>query len=64
MTKAQVLDKIEAAIRDAGSAQALALAWDIAPSYLSDVRAGKREIGPAILGKMGLSATTVYSAAA
>jgi hypothetical protein len=61
MTKAQVLDRIEAAIKSAGSAQALADDWKVSASYLSDVRAGKRQPGPSILSKMGLTATPTYS---
>jgi hypothetical protein len=60
MTKADVLAKIEAAVRAAGTAQALAERWAVSPSYLSDVRAGKRDPGPAILAHLGLSSIMNY----
>ena len=62
MTKPQLLAHVEAAIRQAGSAKNLADQWGVSPAYISDVRAGKREPGPAILRNLGLSATTSYAA--
>ena len=62
MTKTQLLNRIEAAIKQAGSAKNLASQWDLSAAYLSDVRNGRREPGPAILRNLGLSATTSYAA--
>ena len=60
MTKTGVLETIEAAIAAAGSAQALAAAWGISAAYLSDVRLGKREPGPKILERLGLTEISQY----
>jgi hypothetical protein len=64
ITTADVLKRVEAAVEEAGTAKALAAQWAISPVYLSDVRAGKRAPGPAILASLGLSASTVYSKSA
>jgi hypothetical protein len=61
-TATQMLAKVEAAVKAAGTAKALAEEWRVSQAYLSDVRAGKREPGPAILDRLGLSATTQYIA--
>ena len=61
ITKADVLARIEAAVAKAGTAQRLAAEWDLSPAYLSDVRAGNREPGPKILGRLGLTAETRYN---
>ena len=60
LTIDDVLARIEAAVEAAGSAKALCDEWDVAQSYLSDVRAGKRAPGPSILVHLGLAAEQVY----
>ena len=62
MTKTQLLNRVEAAIRQAGSAKNLADQWGVSPAYISDVRRGRRDPGPAVLRNLGLSATTSYAA--
>lgn len=60
MTQNEVIQRIESAVEAAGSARALAEAWGVSQPYLSDVRAGKRAPGPAILVHLGLTAEQVY----
>jgi hypothetical protein len=61
ITKADVLARIEDAILRAGTAQRLAEEWEVSAAYISDVRAGKREPGPKILERLGLTAETRYN---
>jgi hypothetical protein len=61
ITKADVLARIEDAILRAGTAQRLAEEWEVSAAYISDFRAGKREPGPKILERLGLTAETRYN---
>ena len=55
MTEDQVRTEIERLIAEAGSLRALARRWKITPSYLSDLRTGRRAPGPQVLGPLGLT---------
>ena len=55
MTEDQVRTEIERLITEAGSLRALARRWKITPSYLSDLRTGRRAPGPQVLRPLGLT---------
>ncbi|ACS39424.1 hypothetical protein [Methylorubrum extorquens] len=54
------LKDLEDAIRHAGSARAFATAKGLSHGYVSDVRAGRREPGPAVLAALGLEKRVSY----
>ena len=54
MTSAQIRKRLRALAAARGSQRALAATMSVTPSYLSDVLAGRREPGPAILTYLGL----------
>lgn len=56
-----VLDALEAAIKDAGTACAWAKGVGLSPGYVSDVRLRRRALGPAILGALGVEAVRTVS---
>lgn len=55
------LARLEEAIRHAGSALAWAAAAGISPAYVSDVRKGRREPGPAVLAALRLEKHVSYA---
>lgn len=59
LTKDQVIELLRKKQGDR-PAKCLAEELGITPQYLSDVFLGKRDIGPAILGPLGLESQIVY----
>jgi hypothetical protein len=55
-----VLMRIEAAIHEAGGVRGLAREWGASPSYISEVRLGRKEASTWILEKLGLETVTYY----
>lgn len=55
------LRALEEAVRKAGSARAFATASGLSHGYVSDVRAGRREPGPAVLAALGLEKRVSYA---
>lgn len=55
---------VRALIRSAADAQGsyknLATAWDVSPQYLSDILAGRREPGRAVLQRLGLAQERIF----
>ena len=51
---APVLRAIEREIKSAGGVRALARHWGISPSYVSDLRLGRRGPGPKVLRRLRL----------
>lgn len=47
--------------RDYAGLRACARAWKISAAYISDVNNGRRDPGPAILGKLGLTKVVAVS---
>lgn len=45
---------LKARVEKAKSLRSLANEWGVSPAYLSDAVNGKRDIGPALLGAMGI----------
>lgn len=60
MTKERVIAMLEQMAGELGSQKDLAQQLGIAPSYLSDVMAGKREPGDKIIRQLGLKKVVVY----
>lgn len=54
MTESEVIDVIRARIAKSGSVRALAREWNVSPSYLCDLRDGRRAPGPKILEPFGM----------
>ena len=61
MTHADVVKLIQAKIEKAGSLRKQALRWKISAPYLSDVMLGRRQPGPAILRRLGLTVRKVVT---
>lgn len=57
------LRALERAIRKAGSAKAWATQAGVSEAYVSDVRLGRRDPGPAVLDALGLERVVQYRAA-
>lgn len=55
-----VLDRIRRECSGVGGQYQWATKHHISPAYLSDVLRGKRNIGPAILRALGMTAVTYY----
>ena len=56
----EVLDRIAARIRVAGSQKAAAAALGISAQYLTDILNGRREPGPKMLKALGLERISSY----
>lgn len=54
MTEPEVLDEIRKHIDAADSIRSLARRWEVTPSYLCDLRDGRRSPGAKILKQLGL----------
>ena len=51
---------IRSACQQAGSQRKLAQAWDVSPSYITDLLAGMRDPGPKILDALGYERIVLY----
>ncbi len=58
MTAADVRKKVQALVDAAGSQNALAIRWGVAPSVLKRTLSGERDPSPTILAKLGLKKVT------
>lgn len=58
------LRALERAVRKAGSAKAWAEGAGVSEQYVSDVRLGRRDPGPAVLAALGLERVVRYRPAA
>ncbi len=54
------LRALERAVRKAGSARAWAVQAGVSEAYVSDVRLGRRDPGPAVLAALGLERVVRY----
>lgn len=61
MSEADVRKLVQAAIDKAPSLRHLAKEWGITPSYLCDIRLGRRAPGPPVLDALGLERTVVVT---
>lgn len=60
LTERDVIDRLRAAVHEAGSQKACAEKFGISQMYLSDVLNGRRSPGEKILDALGLEAQIVY----
>ena len=63
MTHAQLVTRLLALVKRAGSQQDAAQRIGVSAAYLSDVLAGKRHAGPKILKHFGIAKTLRYEKA-
>ncbi len=61
MTESEVVALVRIAIAKAGSIRALGRQWGVTPSYLCDLRDGRRAPGPKILDQLGLKRVKVVT---
>lgn len=60
MTEQEALCVLAAQIEQCGSAQAWAKKHGVSPSYVSDVRMGRRDMGEKMLSALGLERVVTY----
>lgn len=60
LTEHEAMERLKAAIAEAGSQQAFAKKHHLAGAYISDVLRGKRALAPAVLAVIGLERVVLY----
>lgn len=63
MTEQEVIERLRAAIEQAGSQQAFADAFGFTAGYVSDVLRGKRDLADRILAAIGVERVVTYQLA-
>lgn len=60
LSEKDILDLLRQRCQEVGTAKAVAEQLGVAPSYVSDVLAGRREIGKSIFEKLGYERVVMY----